>query len=116
MYQYMLHDKRLANSRHMLQNEKDIVWALLELGLYVVTWWINTTVFCWLFCVAEQSTWTPFDPPRRDADADVETDQATSTPSAKLAGFGSVWLKLFYGGRKHPRSAAGQKHKLDIFI
>ena len=88
-----------------------------------------------MFCVAEQSTWTPSDPPRRDAvadvetdqatstpsdpprrdaDADVETDQATSSPSAKLAGFGSLGLKLFYGGRKHPRSAAGQKRKLDI--
>jgi len=63
-----------------------------------------------MFCVAEQSTWTPSDPPRRDA----ETDQATSSPSAKLAGFGSLRLKLFYGGRKHPRSAAGQKRKLDI--
>jgi len=84
-----------------------------------------------MFCVAEQSTWTPSDPPRRDAEtdqatsspsdpprrdavADVETDQATSSPSAKLAGFGSLRLKLFYGGRKHPRSAAGQKRKLDI--
>ena len=60
----------------------------------------------------DQATSTPFDPPGRDAD--VETDQATSSPSAKLAGVGSVGLKLFYGGRKHPRSAAGQKRKLDI--